>query len=143
MSPAPTRDTLAGRAYNDLRNLARMEGRDPAEFLTLYALEGFLTRLAASEHAADFVLKGGVLMAAFASRRPTRDIDLAAIGISNDIPDVEDRVRSIVTGQRDDGLTFDPGSVKGEAPAMTRTTPVSGSRSQPGWRPRRSRCTWT
>lgn len=94
MSPAPTRATPAGRAYHDLRNLARRDRRDPSESLTLYALEGFLARLAASEHADDFVLKGGVLMAAFAPRRPTRDIDLAAFGISNDLADVEDRVRS-------------------------------------------------
>lgn len=115
MSPAPSRDTPAGRAYNDLRNLARRDGRDPSEYLTLYALEGFLARLAASEPADDLVLKGGVLMAAFAPRRPTRDIDLAAIGISNDIAEVEDRVRSIISGDLDDGITFDPASVMGEA----------------------------
>lgn len=80
--PTPSRDTTAGRAYNDLRNLAKKQERDPAECLTLYALEGFLVRLVASEHAPDFVLKGGVLMAAFADRRPTRDIDLAARGFA-------------------------------------------------------------
>lgn len=113
MTPAPARDTLAGRAYNDLRNLARRDGRDPAEYLTLYALEGFLARMAASEQAGDFVLKGGVLMAAFAARRPTRDIDLAAIGFANDIPEVEQRVRAIVEYDLNDGLAFDTGSVAG------------------------------
>ena len=71
--PTPTRDTPAGQAYNDLRNLARRDGRDPAEYITLYALEGFLARLGISEHAEEFALKGGVLIAAFAARRPTRD----------------------------------------------------------------------
>lgn len=112
--PTPSRDTPAGRAYNDLRNLARKRKRDPAEYITLYALEGFLARLAASESAAGFVLKGGVLMAAFTERRPTRDIDFAARGFANDIPEVERRVRSIVTIPRDDGLEFDAGSVSGE-----------------------------
>jgi len=112
--PAPTRDTPAGRAYNDLRNLARRQKRDPAEYITLYTLEGFLTRLAVSEFAADFVLKGGVLMAAFAARRPTRDIDFAAHGFANDIPEVEQRVRSILAIPLDDGLQFDPASVSGE-----------------------------
>ncbi|MGB4777533.1 MAG: nucleotidyl transferase AbiEii/AbiGii toxin family protein [Microbacterium sp.] len=112
--PTPPRDTPAGRAYNDLRNLARRQHRDPAEYITLYALEGFLARLAASEFATDFVLKGGVLMAAFAERRPTRDIDLAADGFPNDIPEVEQRVRSILTVDVDDGLQFDPDSVQGE-----------------------------
>lgn len=81
--PTPSRDTQAGRAYNDLRNLARKQKRDPAEYIMLYALEGFLARLAASESAEAFVLKGGVLMAAFAERRPTRGIDFAARGFAN------------------------------------------------------------
>ncbi|MDR6685485.1 hypothetical protein J2Y41_001040 [Arthrobacter sp. 1088] len=112
--PSPSRDTLAGRAYNDLRNLARKQERDPAEYITVYALEGFLARLAASEFAGDFVLKGGVLMAAFAERRPTRDIDFAARGFANDIPAVEKRVRSILAIPGSDGLEFDEDSVSGE-----------------------------
>jgi hypothetical protein len=39
--------------------------------LQLYALEGFLDRLSGSSHAGRFVLKGGVLLAAFDARRPT------------------------------------------------------------------------
>jgi len=112
--PTPSRETPAGRAYNDLRNVARRQGRDPGEYITLYALEGFLARLTASESAADFVLKGGVLMATFAERRPTRDIDFAARGFANDVPDIEQRVRNIITVRRDDGLEFDPDSVGGE-----------------------------
>jgi hypothetical protein len=112
--PAPRRDTAAGRAYNDVRNLARRQNRDPAEYITLYALEGFLTRLAASEFAADFVLKGGVLMAAFAARRPTRDIDFAAQGFTNDTPELEHRVRSILAVPVDDGLEFDSASISAE-----------------------------
>ena len=112
--PAPPRDTPAGRAYNDLRNLAGRQNRDPAEYITLYALEGFLARLAASESAADLVLKGGVLMAAFVERRPTRDIDFAARGFANDIPEVEQRIRSILAVHKDDGLEFDVASVSGE-----------------------------
>lgn len=112
--PMPTRDTPAGRAYNELRNLARRDGRDPAEYFTLYALEGFLARLAASEQSDAFVLKGGVLLAAFAARRPTRDIDFAAAGLSNDVADVERRVRAIVIQPLGDGLVFDPGTVTGE-----------------------------
>ena len=75
--PAPPRDSPAGRAFNDLRNLAKRQGRDPFEYYTLYALEGFLARMAASPQADHFVLKGGVLMAAFAARRQLRGSDLA------------------------------------------------------------------
>ena len=113
--PTPSRETSAGRAYNDLRNLARKDGRDPAEYFTFYALEGFLVRLAASRFASDFVLKGGVLMAAFADRRPTRDIDFAARGFSSDIVEVEERIRSVLTVPADDGLAFELDSVHGES----------------------------
>lgn len=43
----------------------------------------------------DFVLKGGVLLAAFAVRRPTKDIDLQASGLANDADEVADRVRKV------------------------------------------------
>lgn len=91
----PRRDTLAGRAYNDLRNLARRRDRDPVEYFTLYTLEGFLARLATSAYEKNFVLKGGLLMTAFESRRPKRDIDLNAAGLPNDIESVADRVAAI------------------------------------------------
>lgn len=115
MTPAPSRATTAGRAYNDLRNLARREGRDPGEFLVLYALEGFLTRLTVSKHASHFVLKGGVLLSAFTARRATRDIDLAANGIDNDITGIEHVVRRIIATHIDDGLEFDSESVASES----------------------------
>lgn len=53
-------------------------------------------------------------MAAFAARRPTRDIDLAATGFANEIAEVEQRVRAIFEHDRDDGLKFDGASVVGE-----------------------------
>src|SRR5450759_5831004 len=52
---------------------------------SLYALEGFLLRLAASANSQDFILKGGVLLAAYQLRRPTADIDFAALKTPNDV----------------------------------------------------------
>ena len=64
-TPPPTRATIAGRAFLDLRALAKASGRASDEYLRLYALEGFpFLRLAASANSQDFVLKGGVLLAA-------------------------------------------------------------------------------
>ncbi|WP_240630138.1 nucleotidyl transferase AbiEii/AbiGii toxin family protein [Specibacter cremeus] len=100
-----------------MRNLAKRDGRDPVDYITLYALEGFLARLADSDDSADFVLKGGVLMAAFAGRRPTRDIDLAASGFPHDVEDVVRRVKAFAALDHGDGLIFDPDSVSG---AVTR-----------------------
>ncbi len=80
----PTRDTAAGRAYLDLQNRARAEGRPTQELLTLYVVERWLARLGASPYVDQFVLKGGMLLAAFDARRPTADGDALARGFAND-----------------------------------------------------------
>jgi len=101
------RDSVAGRAYLDVQNLARRTRRPTAELLHAYALEGFLDRLARSPEAGGLVLKGGVLLAAFAARRPTRDIDLAARDLPGEVADVMALVRRIAAVEVDDGLVFD------------------------------------
>ncbi|MFG2060418.1 nucleotidyl transferase AbiEii/AbiGii toxin family protein [Micromonospora sp. NPDC048871] len=101
--------------YLDLQNLARRTGRPTDELHQAYALEGFLARLARSPYADNLVLKGGVLLAAYAARRPTRDVDLQGRWISNDSDQVLGIVRSIASQQIDDGLMFD-------APAATAET---------------------
>ncbi len=79
--------------------------------MTLYALEGLLARIARSEYREDFVLKGGVLLAAFAARRPTKDIDLQATRLTGDPEEVAERVRVIAALDVADGLVFNPASV--------------------------------
>jgi hypothetical protein len=81
---SPTRSTADGRAYLDLRNKARQDRRPVDELMQLYALECFLARLARTRFASQFVLKGGVLLAAFRERRPTRDIGLRAQDFDNE-----------------------------------------------------------
>ncbi len=78
-----SRGTPAGDAYLDLKNQAQRTGRTTQELLQLYVLEGFLARLAASDLRDSFVLKGGVLLAAFDTRRPTKDVDLAGMNLVN------------------------------------------------------------
>jgi len=75
--------------------------------LQLYALEGFLDRLGESRHRADLILKGGVLLAAFDVRRPTRDIDFAASQAIADAEVVADVVNEVLNVARPDGLDFD------------------------------------
>ncbi len=67
----PTRQTPAGRAHLDLQNRARRESRITQELLTLYVVERWLAWLSASPYAEQFILKGGVLLAAYDARRPT------------------------------------------------------------------------
>lgn len=97
--------------YRDLQRLARAGGRPADELMTLYALEGFLARLVTTRYRDTFVLKGGMLLAALDTRRPTRDIDVQALDFDNDIDHVLEVVGDVLAVDLDDGLTFDLGSV--------------------------------
>jgi hypothetical protein len=103
-----TRQTAAGRAYLDLQNRARREGRPTQELLTLYVLERFLARVAASDHRDEFVLKGGLLLAVLDARRPTQDADLLARRISADQATVAARIMEMCQLRlaEDDGVDF-------------------------------------
>lgn len=103
----PTRSSSAGSAYFNLRKLARGSGRPTDELHQLYALEGFLARLAQSPYADQLILKGGVLLAAYNARRPTRDIDFHARRLPGDGDTVLELVRRVARLPADDGLTFD------------------------------------
>ncbi len=103
----PTRGTPAGRAYLDLQNRAREEGRGTQELMTLYVVERWLAKLSVSPYADQFVLKGGMLLAAFDARRPTADVDALARGFANDEATVIDRVVAVAEQQvPNDGVQF-------------------------------------
>jgi Nucleotidyl transferase AbiEii toxin, Type IV TA system len=110
----PSRQTVAGQVYLDLRRLARDTGRATDELLQLYALEGFLDRLTQSDQRVHFVLKGGVLLAAYDAHRATRDIDFAAREIDNDIDTMVETVRGVIAVKVDDGLSYDPDSPRAQ-----------------------------
>ncbi len=103
----PTRDITSGRAYLDLQALARRKGRPTDELVVLFILERFLYRLSRSVHRERLVLKGGMLLAAFDERRPTRDVDLLARGTQNDIDVVAALIRQVLDVEVDDGVSFD------------------------------------
>jgi hypothetical protein len=102
-----------------LQREAKTAGRTTAEYLRLYALEGFLLRLAHSPHRNKFVLKGGVLLAAYGLRRPTAGIDGVALQTSNEVEDIRQFVATVAStalpAELDDGLTFDLDNVTAEA----------------------------
>jgi hypothetical protein len=114
----PTRATTAGQTFLALRSKAVSTGRTTAEYLRLYALEGSLLRLANSPHTSRFVLKGGVLLAAYELRRPTADVDLAAIATPNSVESVRKVVSDVAAtplpAELDDGLIFDLHDVRAE-----------------------------
>jgi len=49
------------------------------KYLIRHTLESFLDHLTRTAHAEDFVLKGGILLAAYGVRRPTKDADVNAV----------------------------------------------------------------
>src|SRR6185312_16392757 len=104
----PDRTTAAGARYLDLQRKARQSGRPTDELIQLYALECFLDRLTRSAFAKNLVLKGGVLLAALAARRPTRDIDFASSALRNTEAEILALVREIAGISLDDGIEFDP-----------------------------------
>ncbi|WP_157270413.1 nucleotidyl transferase AbiEii/AbiGii toxin family protein [Paraoerskovia marina] len=73
------------QTYDRFQAAARSAGaatgkRPPtAEYVTRHVLESFLHRLTLTEHADEFVLKGGILLAVYSARRPTKDVDMNAV----------------------------------------------------------------
>jgi len=103
--------------YRELQRLARADyGGATGQLLVVYGVEGFLRRLAASTYATRMTLKGGMLMAATATRRMTKDADLSAVGVANDPEHMARVVADIATVELadEDGLVFDVGTIRTE-----------------------------
>jgi len=108
----PTRESAAGRAYLDLQNQARRQNRGTQELLTMYIVERWLSRMSRSPYAEDFILKGGMLLASFGTRRPTVDADALARKMASDEETVARRVAEIAAIEdSDDGVEFLPDTV--------------------------------
>lgn len=110
---------IGASARQRLLNIARERGEDFQQILVRYALERLLYRLAQSSHREHFVLKGALLFRLWfdLDQRPTRDADFLGFGESEPEHCVA-VFRDIVAaqaGSEDDGVVFDPGSVRAEA----------------------------
>lgn len=114
MSVAPK--NLAASVKARLQNEAAKRGEDFNLLLLRYVIERFLFRLSQSPYADRFLLKGAMLFVVWDEKthRPTRDLDLLGFGPSEKedlrklFQDVA-RIRVV-----DDGLVFDPDSVRAE-----------------------------
>ncbi|MBI5443520.1 MAG: nucleotidyl transferase AbiEii/AbiGii toxin family protein [Deltaproteobacteria bacterium] len=106
----------AASARARLLALARERGEDFQLLLTRYGLERFLYRLGRTDSAADFVLKGAMLFSLWsdAPHRATRDIDLLGFGEASAGRLIEVFRKVCAVPCPDDGLEFDPISVRGE-----------------------------
>lgn len=110
-------DRVATEVFRALQVKARADhGGDTHSLLVLYAVESFLRRLAASEHAKRLVLKGGMLMAANDIRAITRDADLSAEAMAGEQAAVRQLVAEICALEVEppDGVTIDPATIRTE-----------------------------
>jgi hypothetical protein len=87
---------------------------------------GFLARLAISSYAGQLILKGGVLLAAYEARWPTRDVDLRARRLPDQATEALSTARHIAGLPLDDGLSFD--TANATAHAIRDTEAYSGVR---------------
>jgi len=106
---------IAASIRQKLKNKAAQDKRPFAELLQYYAMERFLYRLTLSEHANQFILKGALMLRAWQSPefRPTMDIDMLG-KTSNEIDSICAQVTDIISVDINDGLAFDPETIKGE-----------------------------
>ncbi|MEO3856303.1 nucleotidyl transferase AbiEii/AbiGii toxin family protein [Acrocarpospora sp. B8E8] len=81
------------------------------EYLIRHMLESFLDRLTRTVHAEDFVLKGGILLAAYGVRRPTKDADANAVSADVTTEHIADVVRDIAAVDVADGVDLDTGTI--------------------------------
>lgn len=106
-------DTVFRRIQSIARSTAAKSGTSAPtqEYLIRHALESFLHRLTRTSHAGDFVLKGGILLAAYGVRRPTKDTDSNAVSTDVTAEHLAQVVRDIAALDVDDGVAFDHGTI--------------------------------
>lgn len=107
---------IAASVKSRLQNAANRRGEDFNLLLLRYGIERLLFRLSQSIHADGFLLKGAMLFVVWDEKthRPTRDLDLLGFGPSEK-EDLKKIFQAVVsTPVVDDGLVFDPASVRAE-----------------------------
>ena len=105
---------LAASIRARLKNHADAAKEDFNLTLTRYGLERLLYRLSVSPHAGRFLLKGALLFSLWYDQphRPTHDADLLAFG-PDEVDAMVDAFHDICAVPCDDGVAFDPSSVRG------------------------------
>jgi len=98
-----------------LLNKAKAEKMEFGLLLTRFALERLLYRLSVSRHREEFLLKGALLFDLWFDEphRPTRDADFLGFGPA-DLTSLAAAFREICAIEVDDGIVFDPNSVKAQ-----------------------------
>lgn len=102
--------TSAISVKDRLKNQAVASGKTFQEALTAYGLERTIYRLSVSEYVERFTLKGGVFLYALFEgefARATRDIDLLARNMPNNVENMKKVFENIFSIECDDALRYD------------------------------------
>ena len=97
------------RQLKDLiRNLSKEKSADAQILMRNYMMERFLERISLSEYRDNFILKGGMLVAAMVGldTRSTMDLDATVKGINVETTDIKNLIASIITVPIEDGVIF-------------------------------------
>lgn len=97
------------RQLKDLiRNLSRKKSADAQILMRNYMMERFLERISLSEYKDQFILKGGMLVAAMVGldARATMDLDATIKNTTISVTDVEMIISRIISIPLDDGVSF-------------------------------------
>lgn len=91
-----------------IRNLSKEVGIEAHVLIRKYMMERFLERVSSSKYNGSFILKGGMLVAAFVEVevRATMDIDTTIKGIPVTIVDMERTITEISNIDLDDNVKF-------------------------------------
>lgn len=91
-----------------IRNLSKEVGIEAHVLIRRYMMERFLERVSSSKYNGSFILKGGMLVAAFVGveARATMDIDTTIKGIPVTIVDMERTITEISNIDLDDNVKF-------------------------------------
>lgn len=96
-----------------IRNLAKEKSADAQILMRNYMMERFLERISLSEYRDNFILKGGMLVAAMVGldARSTMDLDATVRGASVNVEDIENLMSSIIAVPIEDGVEFQVKSI--------------------------------
>ena len=100
--------TTARQLKDLIRNLSKKKSADAQILMRNYMMERFLERISLSEYKNQFILKGGMLVAAMVGldARATMDLDATIKGTNVSVEDVEMIIFQIISIPLDDGVSF-------------------------------------
>ena len=100
--------TTARQLKDLIRNMSKKKSADAQILMRNYMMERFLERISLSEYKNQFILKGGMLVAAMVGldARATMDLDATIKGTNVSVKDVEMIISQIISIPLDDGVSF-------------------------------------